>query len=119
MALPRSIEDSNKQMRTAAIERLRAEHGVVLDKKRRGAEGIADAIRAVEPSLQSDDAMVLIRAWVALKPSEVVPGRLAYGSGQPYTLDSTMRNAASRLQAMRMPTPVSMSSRVQYSPEFA
>lgn len=119
MALPRSIEDANKQMRTAAIERLRSEHGVVLDKKRRGPEGIADAIRLVEPSLQSDDPMVLIRAFVALRPSEVVPGRLAFGSGQPYTLDKTMRYATSRLQAMRMPTPVSMSSKVLYSPEFA
>lgn len=119
MALPRSMEDSNKQMRTAAIERLRSEHGVVLDKKRRGSEGIADAIRLIEPSLQSDDPMVLIRAWVALKPSEVVPGRLAYGSGQPYKLDNTMRYAAARLQAMRMPSPVNMSSKVLYSPEFA
>lgn len=119
MALPRSIEDSNKQMRTAAIERLRSEHGLVLDKKRRGPEGIADAIRLVEPSLQSDDPMILIRAWVALKPSEAVPGKLVFGSGRPYRLDPQMRSALARLQGMRMPTPVSMSSKVLYSPEFA
>lgn len=121
MALPRSIEDANKQMRTAALERLKAEYGVILDKTARRAEGIAAAIRQIEPGLDSGDPMVLIRAWVAIKPSEVVPGRLAYGSGKPYSLelDRGMRYARDRLQSMRMPSPVSMSSKVQYSPEFA
>ncbi len=119
MALPRTIEDANKQMRTAALERLKAEYGVILDKTARRAEGIAAAIRQIEPGLDSGDPMVLIRAWVAIKPAEVVPGKLAFASGRPYTLDNTMKFAAARLQAMRMPTPLSMTSRVQYSPEFA
>ncbi|MCG7328043.1 hypothetical protein [Achromobacter sp. ACRQX] len=119
MALPRTIEDANKQMRTAALDRLKTEYGVILDKTARRAEGIAAAIRQIEPGLDSGDPMVVIRAWVAFKPTEVVPGKLAFASGRPYTLDSTMRNAAARLQAMRMPSPVSMSSKVQYSPEFA
>jgi len=119
MALPRSIEDANKQMRTAALERLKTEYGVILDKTARRAEGIAAAIRQIDPGLDSGDPMVLIRAWVAIKPAEVVPGRLAYGSGKPYSLDSSMRYARDRLQSMRMPSPVSMSSKVQYSPEFA
>lgn len=117
MALPRSVEDSNKQMRTAAIERLRSEYGVVLDKKRRGPDGIADAIRQIEPTLQSDDSMLLIRAWVALRPSEIVPARLAFGTGRAYTLDAHMRQAASRLAGM--PRLMSMSSSILYNPEVA
>lgn len=118
MALPRTIEDANKQMRTAALERLKAEYGVILDKTARRAEGIAAAIRQIEPGLDLEDPMVLIRAWVALKPSEVVPGRLAYGSGNPYSLDREMRYARDRLQSMRMPSPVSMSSKIMQPREF-
>lgn len=110
MALPRTLEDANKQMRTAAIERLRSEHGVVLDKKRRGAAGIAGAIRLVEPSLQSDDDMQLIRAWVALKPSDATPTRLAFMTGRSYTLNAQMRQVAERAQYQ--PRLATMSSNV-------
>lgn len=117
MALPRSMEDANKQMRNAAVEKLRGE-GVRLPKGERTACSIARKIREIEPRLHSDDPMVIIRAWVALKVDAVVPGRLAWGTGQPYTLDGQMRYAQARLQAMRMPAPVNMGSRVLYSPEF-
>lgn len=117
MALPRSVEDSNKQMRTAAIERLRVEFGVKLTKHNRCSTRIAEAIRQVEPALQSDDPMLLIRAWVGLKPSDVVPGRQAHETGRPYTFDSQMRHAASRVQGM--PKLMSMSSSVFYNPEVA
>lgn len=109
MALPRTIEDANKQMRTAAIERLR-EHGVVLDKKRRGAEGIAAAIRLVEPSLQSDDAMLLIRAWVALKPNDATPSRALTETGRRYVMSAQMRQLAER--AKYQPVLMSISSNV-------
>lgn len=109
MALPRTIEDANKQMRTAAIERLR-EHGVVLDKKRRGAEGIAAAIRMVEPSLQSDDAMLLIRAWVALKPNDATPSRALTETGRRYVMSAQMRQLAER--AKYQPVLMSISSNV-------
>lgn len=117
MALPRSIEDSNKQMRTAAIERLRAEFGVKLSKHNRCSTRIAEAIRQVEPGLQSDDAMLLIRSWVGLKPSDVVPGRLTAANTRPYVMDAGMRLAAER--AAYQPHMISMSSGVLYSPENA
>ncbi|SIT27986.1 hypothetical protein SAMN05428937_3761 [Achromobacter sp. MFA1 R4] len=63
--------------------------------------------------------MTVIRAWVAIKPSDVVPSRLLSETGREYKFGRDMRHAAARLQAMRMPTPVSMSSKVLYSPEFA
>lgn len=116
MALPRSIEDSNKQMRTAATDRLRAEHGVTLSKKKRGAEGIAEAIRSLESAIQSDDAMTLIRAWVALKPSAVVPARALPTSDRPYVISAAMRLAAQR--AAFQPPLISMSSKVLYAPEY-
>jgi len=109
MALPRTIEDANKQMRTAAIERLR-EHGVVLDKKRRGPEGIAAAIRLVEPSLQSDDAMLLIRAWVSLKPNDATPSRALTETGRRYVMSAQMRQLAER--AKYQPVLMSISSNV-------
>lgn len=110
MALPRTIEDANKQMRTAAIERLRSEHGVVLDKKSRGPQGIARAIRLVEPSLQSDDAMLLIRAWVALKPNDATPSRALTETGRRYVLSAQMRQLAER--AKYQPALMSISSNV-------
>lgn len=121
MAIPRRAEDSNKQMRNAAIARLRSEYGVTLSKKNRAADGIAHAIRQIEPALQSDDPMVLIRAWVALKPEQAVPARLLTETGRVYQLskDKALNFAVSRLRDMRMPSPVSMSSKVPYSPEFA
>lgn len=118
MALPRSMEDANKQMRNAAVEKLRGE-GVRLAKGERTACSIARKIREIEPDLHSDDPMVIIRAWVSLKADAVVPGRLAWGTGRPYSLDHQMQYAQARLQAMRIPAPVNMSSRVLYSPEFA
>jgi len=117
MALTRRAEDSNKQMRNSAIARLRSEYGVTLSKKKRAADGIAEAIRQVEPALQSDDPMTLIRAWVALKPTDVVPARLMLSTDRTYKLDAHMRNAAARLSGM--PAPVNMSSKVLYSPEYA
>ena len=117
MALPRSAEDSNKQMRNAAIGRLRSEYGVTLSKKKRAADGIAEAIRQIEPALQSDDPMTLIRAWVALKPTDVVPARLMLTTDRTYKLDAHMRNAVARLNGI--PAPINMSSKVLYSPEFA
>jgi len=121
MAIPRSVEDSNKQMRRAAVERLRVEFGVKISTHNNCAPRIADAIRKVEPGLQSSDPMTLILAWVAIKPSDVVPARLLTDTGRVYELgkDRAMQNAAARLQAMRMPTPLNMSSKVLYSPEFA
>jgi len=115
MALPRSVEDSNKQMRAAAIERLRTEFGVKLTKHNRCSTRIADAIRQVEPGLDAADPMLLIRAWVALKPSEVVPGRQLMETGRPYSLDARMRQAAQR--ASYQPHLISMSSSVLYNPE--
>jgi predicted oxidoreductase len=119
MAIPRSVEDSNKQMRNAAIDRLRSQYGVKITKHSSCATRIAEEIHKVDPSLPAGEAMTVIRAWVALRPSEVVPARLAFGSGQPYTLDTQMRLAKARLQDMRMPSPVNMTSKVLYSPEYA
>ena len=104
-------------MRMAAIERLRVEFGIKITKHTNCSSRIADEIRKVEPGLSQGDPMALIRAWVAIKPSDVVPGRLAYGSGQPYTLGDQLRHAKARLKGM--PSPVNMSSKVLYSPEFA
>lgn len=115
MALPRSIEDANKQMRTAAIERLRTEFGVRLSKHIRSPKGIADAICQIDPTLEGREAMAVIRAWVALRPSEVVPGRQLLETGRPYTLDAHMRQAAQR--ASYQPHLISMSSSVLYNPE--
>ncbi|OAE52863.1 hypothetical protein A7J71_18005 [Achromobacter insolitus] len=115
MALPRSIEDSDKQMRTAAIERLRTEFGVKLSKHNRCSTRIVDAIRQLEPHLQSENPMLLIRAWVGLKPSDVVPGRLAAPSDRPYVMDAGMRIAAER--ASFQPHMISMSSSVLYASE--
>lgn len=115
MALPRSIEDSNKRMRTAAIERLRSDFGVRLSKHDRSSTRIADAIRQVDPSLEVADPMLLIRAWVAVKPSEAVPGRQITETGRPYTLDAHMRQAVQR--ASHQPPLIAMSSSVLYSPE--
>lgn len=117
MALPRSVEDSNKQMRTAAIQRLRTEFGVRLSKHNRCSTRIADAIRQVEPGLDAADPMLLIRAWVAIKPSEVVPGRQLLETGRTYTLDAHMRQAAQR--ASYQPHLISMSSSVLYNPEVS
>lgn len=117
MALPRSVEDSNKQMRTAAIERLRVEFGLKLSKHNRCSTRIADAIRQVEPGLDAADPMLLIRAWVALKPSEVVPGRQLLETGRQYTMDAHMRLVAQR--ASYQPHLISMSSSVLYNPEVA
>lgn len=110
MALPRTIEDANKLMRTAALERLKAEHGVILDKTARRAEGIANAIRRIEPSLQSEDAMLLIRAWLALKPSGVTPGRAVTETGRRYSLSAQMRHLAERAKVQ--PAILSISSNV-------
>lgn len=119
MAIPRSIEDSDKQMRNAAIERLRVEYGVKITKHNNCAPRIAEAIRQVEPGLQSTDPMTLIRAWVALKPSDVVPARLITDTGREYQHLRDMQHAAARVRGMGMPSPVNMSSKVLYSPEFA
>lgn len=110
MALPRTVEESNKQMRLAAIKRLREEHGVTLSKKRRGDDGVAAAIREVEPSLRSEDPVVLIRAWVALKPTEATPSRLAFWSERTYSLNAQMRDVAAKLKGL--PRPVTLSSNV-------
>ncbi|MGR8759454.1 hypothetical protein PVB08_22315 [Bacillus thuringiensis] len=118
MALPRNTEYANKLMRSAAVERLRT-FGIHMNKHYRSPLAIARKIQEISPELHSDDPMVIIRAWVSLKADAVVPGRLAWGTGQPYVLDSQMRYAQARLQAMRMPAPVNMSSRVLYSPDFA
>ena len=121
MALPRSVEDSNKQMRIAAIERLRVEFGVNLTKHGRCSTRVADAIRQVDPGLDAADPMLLIRAWVALRPSDVVPARLFTDTGRVYQMskDKGLQFAAARLQDMRMPSPVNMSSKVLYGPEYA
>lgn len=119
MAIPRSVEDSNKLMRNAAIERLRLEFGVKVTKHNSCAPRIALEIQRVEPSLQSGDPMTLIRAWMALKPSDIVPARLMADTGREYRFDRDMRHAAEKIQGMHMPSPVNMSSKVLFSPEFA
>lgn len=115
MALPRSIADSDKQMRTAAIERLRTEFGVKLSKHNRCSTRIADAIRQIERDLDEAEPMLIIRRWVALKPSEVVPGRQLLETGRQYTMDAHMRLASQR--ASYQPHLISMSSSVLYNPE--
>ncbi len=117
MALTRSIEDSDKHMRNAAIERLRSEHGIKLTKHNRCATRIADAIRVAEPDLNAKDAMALIRIWLGLKPSDAVPSRLAFATGRPYVFDERMRMAAARVRGL--PRLISMSSNVLYKPDAA
>lgn len=121
MAIPRSVEDSNKQMRNAAIDRLRSQYGVKITKHSSCATRIAEEIHKVDPSLPTGEAMTVIRAWVALRPSEVVPPRLLKDTGRVYQMskDKGLQFAAARLQDMRMPSPVNMSSKVLYSPEYA
>lgn len=121
MAIPRSVEDSTKQMRNAAIDRLRSQYGVKITKHSSCATRIAEEIHRVDPNLPAGEAMTVIRAWVALKPSEVVPARLLTDTGRVYQMskDRGLKSAAARLQEMRMPTQVNMSSKVLYSPEFA
>jgi hypothetical protein len=117
MALPRSVDESNKQMCNAAVERLRTEFGMKITKHCNCAPRIAEAIRTIDPDLPFGDPMAVIRAWVALKPSDVVPARLLLETGRVYSLGDQMRLAATR--ATFQPRMVSMSSKVLYSPEFA
>lgn len=115
MALPRSMEDANKQMRNAAVEKLRSEFGILLARGTRTAAGIARKIREIEPGLRSDDPMMIVRAWVNYRASSTTPSALITSTGRQYTPDAAMRLAASR--AASHPRLISMSSNVLYAPE--
>lgn len=113
MAVARNIEDSERMMRTAALERLRKEHGVVVSRYKRNPQGIADEITKIEGRISSSDPMVIIRAWLGLKPEQAAQPARFMGSGKEYKHDRSMQAALERLG--NYTRPISMTSKVGYN----
>lgn len=113
MAVARNIEDSDRMMRTAAIERLRKDHGVVVGRFKRNSQALADEITKVAGRFPTTDPMSIIRSWLGVKPPRAAMPAKFIGTGREYRPDATMRAAIERLG--NFARPVSMASKVPYN----
>lgn len=110
MTLPRNREDSERMLRTAAVEKLR-QAGITVNRFRQNPQGIADAIRQIEPKFdRTNTPMSIIRAYLGVGPSvSTEPARLL-STGRAYRSDAQMHAVMDRLRDM--PKPMILSSRV-------
>ncbi|RIQ38165.1 hypothetical protein D0846_17535 [Bordetella avium] len=92
MGHPRTVEQSDRYWRQAAVERLRG-MGIKLNRFRQNAEGVASEIRRIEPAYRGGDPNLVIRAWMgaAAAPKVEVQRRT-------YAPSAAMRFAALRSQ---------------------
>lgn len=90
MAHPRTAEDSDNYWRRAAVERLR-QMGISVHRFRQNAEGVASAIRLIEPKFRGGDPNLVIRAWMGAvaRPKQLPTVR-------PYVPSALMRFMADR-----------------------
>ncbi|OZI17943.1 hypothetical protein [Bordetella genomosp. 7] len=99
MVHPRNIEDSEKLIRRACVERLR-EAGVVVHKFRQNPQGIADAIRSIEPKFgRTTNPMSILRAYLGLQPT--TPGVSA--PVKPLRFTRAFQQIAERARACQPP----------------
>ncbi|RIQ51039.1 hypothetical protein D0843_11145 [Bordetella avium] len=92
MGHPRTVEQSDRYWRQAAVERLRG-MGIKLNRFRQNAEGVASEIRRIESAYRGGDPNLVIRAWMgaAAAPEAEVQRRI-------YTPSAAMRFVALRSQ---------------------
>jgi len=116
MPLPRTVADSEKMMRSAAVARLR-DCGVVLNTHRRHPQGIADAIRMLCPQYEdTGNPMSIIRAWLGDRPDGTVRANEIVSTGRPYVMSAALRAAAER--AAVQPPLQALVSRVPPTREY-
>lgn len=112
MALPRTASDSDKFMRTAAIDKLFREYGVKLGPQQRNAISVASEIKKHRPDFTSKDPHVVIRAWVHEGNPEAVKPTLIADTGRPLRLDP--RLVAIRDRINQQPAMKALVSNVPY-----
>lgn len=113
MTFSRSMQTADRATRAAAIERLSTEHGIRLGINQRGTKAIADAVMQVEPSLSGEPILVL-RAWLAMKPENVAGPREMAQPKQSYSPCKDRGMAASMARLVGIPKPMAMASNIPY-----
>lgn len=107
MPLPRKPAESDSLFRTAAIDRLRKEHGLVVSV--RTDAHVAKLIKTVEPGLSGAPALV-IRAWVSAKRESRTPPRTVAVFTPPYQPRKCGQMAAAMERLAGIPKPVALTS---------
>ena len=109
MKKPQSVWKAERSLRTAAMARLKEEHGIKLPTKDWNNEAVAKAIQSVVPGL-SGEPLSVVKFYALERPDNVVKPRQFVSTGRTYSPAATMRGVMDRLDGM--PKPLAMVSNV-------
>lgn len=113
MPLARTIKDADRMARSAAANRLKAEHGIRLCTRDWTNEILAGHIQAIEPGL-SGEPILVIRAWLSIKPDNVALPREFTRSEREYSPSRDRSMAAAMARLAGFPRPIAIASNIPY-----